>query len=155
MALGMHSPANRPEPSDDWNSAEQKAAGRHSLTGYRLRLILPVLLLSTYVVAALFGPRYGHPEFYPFFSWSLFTYTSDSQSDTVIIVRGVEGEALEEPKLFFDMAYELGAVGINRISLAKLLDKYGRAAMQGDTQVADQLSQVIENTYLHNLPQIS
>lgn len=125
------------------------------LRAYRLRAILPAVLVATYVVLAFFGPTQGKAEFYPFFTWNLFASSSSQKVDAVIIVRGMHGKALEEPRLFFDMPDEFTAARMQTVRLAKLLDNYVVAVLSKESDRQRDMQKVIETSYLSDVSELT
>jgi hypothetical protein len=115
---------------------------------YRARAIALPFLLMTYFLLALIGPRDGHLEFYPFFNWSLFSLSTPVRSDAVLVVRSIDGQTFERPKLFFDMADTFAAARSDDAVLPKMLDDLIRAKWSGDISRVAELRRVIEQRFL-------
>ena len=121
------------------------------VNSYRTYLIranlFPVLLVS-YLLLALLGPHQGRAEFYPFFTWNLFSRSSQMRADSVILIKEIDGERLEKPTLFFDMGERFQAARSKDIRLGKLLDNLVRAKRVNNFELSARLLDVIKSTFM-------
>lgn len=128
---------------------------RRRSRGYALRAAIIPILLVGYPFLALGGPRNGHAEFYPFFMWNLFSRSIESsRADAVILVREIDSDRFESPKLFYDLGAYFPAARQGDARLAKLLDRLVRAERGGDSEQSAHLSQVIETTFMGGVPHV-
>jgi hypothetical protein len=76
---------------------------------YRSYRLLPLLLIGFYlaiVLVARVNYRFDHRwagEIFPFFNWSLFSYTSAERHVSTIRVDSVDGKQLSTPRFYYDM----------------------------------------------------
>ena len=129
--------------------------GDFASAGYQARFAILILILAFYPSLAVLAPSQGRAEFYPFFSWNLFASSSSQKVDAVIIVREINGRALEEPRLFFDLKDDFAASQKQDIGLAKLLDNYVLATLRGETEFPASLRNAIETTYMGDVPEVT
>ena len=113
----------------------------------RRAFLVPAVLIA-YPVLALLGPTQGRDEFYPFFRWNLFSYSSDVEGDSVIFVKEINGKPLSKPTLFYDMGIHFAAARLKDTRLAKMLDNLVRAEWSGNRALSDHLSNLIEATFM-------
>ena len=109
-------------------------------------MLLAALIL--YPIVAFSGPRQGKAEFYPFFVWNLFSRATDKAGDAVVVVHEINGKPLSSPALFYDLGGHFSAAKRKDIRLGKMLDNLVAAEVSGNRKLSDQLSDVIEQTYL-------
>ena len=112
------------------------------------RLLIPFLLLGYLAMALKPGPA-GTVEFYPFFNWSLFTSAPGERvTRPAILVRSIDGRAVEPPALFFDMTEDFRAAGRREILVSKLAGNMRRAVGRGDAETVERLRGVLERSYM-------
>jgi hypothetical protein len=119
-----------------------------SLRAYRRRATLIPVLLLAYPLLAVLGPRHGRAEFYPFFSWNLFSHSVPIRNDAVLLVKEVDGASLERPTAFYDLGHFFAAAKSKDIRLAKMIDNLVYAERVGDQALSDRLLEVIRSTFL-------
>lgn len=115
---------------------------------YMLRAALVPILLAIYPALALLGPLEGRAEFYPFFSWNLFSRSTELKNDNVIFVKEIDGHKLPEPTLFFDLPDYFAAAKRKDIRLAKMLDNIVHAERSGNVEMTERLTEVIKSTFM-------
>ena len=118
---------------------------------YSRRVSFLIAFLMIYPLCAYFGPRDGRAEFYPFFNWSLFTNASDIRTDVVLMIHEVNGKALAEPALFYDMKDQFGAAERRDSRLAKLIGDYAAGRFRNQNV----LENVIFNRYMPEVQSIA
>ena len=115
---------------------------------YRLRCHFVWVFALLYVAAAFLGPRLGRSEFYPFFNWSLFSYTHSVRSFPVVLIHEINGKRFEKPVLYHDIGRELLTYpGGSPIRLNKMLYDLRSAQERGDSTRADALLKNIRGNY--------
>ena len=83
-----------------------------SYRGYQRRYALLVLFFAAYAVVAVAGDRYApRGEFYPVFSWSLFTYVPDVRGDTEVVVHRVGDRVFDPPVPYTALKDDFAAAG--------------------------------------------
>lgn len=121
-----------------------------SRRGYTRRALIVPAILIAYPILALCGPTQGRDEFYPFFKWNLFSYSSDVEGDSVIFVTEIDGKAFSKPTLFYDLGAYFASARNKDIRLGKMLDNLVRAEWSDNHKLSDHLTDVIEKTFMHD-----
>lgn len=120
-----------------------------------LQRVFPYLLVCGYAaMAVLVKPPGNLPELFPFFSWSLFSTSSDHRTDVTLRVRSVDGRPLAEPTLFYHLKDTFAAARDKDPRLMKLLDRLAVAIRSADTRTADHLREVVELTFMREVAAI-
>ena len=114
---------------------------------YLFRRRILIFLVIGYALAALYGPRLGRSEFYPFFNWDLFSYTHSIRHDVVVLVHSINGEALEEPTIYFYVPNHFLLTGGEKIRLRKLLWDLWKHHRNGDQKQVEKLLTIIRSKY--------
>lgn len=121
---------------------------------YRSRRLLAPLLILAYVAGlALLNPR-GHAEFFPFFNWSLFPQTTNSRIDWTLLIRSVDGQAIDPPLFYFDMKDTFSDAQTGNATLMKLVRRLGVAATRDDQTAVVELRQIVEGTFMRDALQV-
>jgi hypothetical protein len=119
-----------------------------SLRAYRRRRTLLVIMLLAYPLLAVFGPQQGRAEFYPFFSWNLFSRSLPFRRDAILLVNEVDGRRLDRSTAFYDLGEFFAAARTKDIRLAKMIDNFLAAERSGDSALSEHLLDVIRNTFM-------
>ena len=122
-----------------------------SQSGYRLRCHLVAILVVGYVVGFSQGPKLGRPEFYPFFSWSLFSYTHSTRNEIAVLVHTLNGQPLEKPVSYYDLPKKFTNFPGGKIRMRKMLLDLIAAASKGDQMRQRELLKKYENVYFRNI----
>jgi len=119
-----------------------------TLAPYRLRRSLAGVCVAAYAVIAIAMKPAGAIEFFPFFNWSLFSYSSDQRSDITLQVTEIDGVPITPPRLFYDMKDRFAAARNKDPRLMKLLDRWSYAIWTNDAATADHLRAVVEKNFM-------
>ena len=114
---------------------------------YLFRRRILICLVIGYTLAALYGPRLGRSEFYPFFNWSLFSYAHSTRHDIVVFVHSIDGVALEEPTIYFYVPNRFVMNGGEQIRLRKLLWELWSHRRKGDQKQVEKLLNIIRSNF--------
>ena len=118
-------------------------------TSYRRRAFwLPVLAAAYLAVALQPGPYEKGGERFPFFSWSLFTYTSNERIDAVALVHAVNGVELETPQNLYDLPEHFDTAARRDPLLMKIVDRMANAIAKGDEDTQASARALIEEHYM-------
>ncbi|WP_136661330.1 hypothetical protein [Nitratireductor sp. XY-223] len=119
------------------------------LAGYRRIVVTIPVFLACYTFVAMLGSGLSsRAEFFPVFSWSLFTYVSDTRVLCELDVISVDGEELPAPTQFYDLPEYFPAALSRDIRLLKTLQRACVARIEGNEAEFDALRRVIENSFL-------
>lgn len=76
---------------------------RRDIRAYWLRRVLSPIAVFLYAMIAINAVPRGNLELFPFFNWSLFSKAMNPKSDVVVTVTALNGQALRQPRSFYDM----------------------------------------------------
>ena len=113
------------------------------MRGYLFRRRILICLVIGYTLAALYGPRLGRSEFYPFFNWDLFSYTHSTRHDVVVFVHSIDGVALDKPTIYFYVRNQFHLTGGEQIRLRKLLWDLWKHHRKGDQKQVEKLLNIV------------
>lgn len=100
------------------------ASARRRRTGLTSLKSLIAYALIAYTVVAVTGQQLARDgEWFPVFSWSLFTEVSAYGFATRLEIVAIDGQALDPPAFYRDLGDVFPKAGNASISLNKLLDK--------------------------------
>lgn len=106
------------------------------------------MLLVIYAVIAVAGDRFApRREYFPFFSWSLFSDIPDRRSTFELYIHRVNQEAYDEPRNFYELPEYFRAARRRNSTIAKSVKAVGRALARGEDQ-AEHLRAVLEDQLL-------
>ncbi len=125
--------------------------GGVSVRVYLFRRRILICLIIGYVLAALYGPRLGRSEFYPFFNWDLFSYTHSTRYDFVVIVHSIDGVDLKEPTIYFYVPNHFIMPDGEKIRLRKLLGDLWGHKRKGDRKQVEKLLSIIRSKYFSSI----
>lgn len=112
---------------------------------YRMLLVIALMATSYLLVAFDTHPR-RNQEFFPFFTWSLFSYSSDVRTDFTLAVSSVDGVALEDPEIIISMMETFPRLKRDH-RFRKIVWSWVSALHVGDTEKAERLREIIEHRY--------
>jgi hypothetical protein len=113
----------------------------------RLKVGITILFVI-YVVVAVAGDRLApRREFFPFFSWSLFSDIPNTRSTFELYIHRVNHEVYDEPKNFYELPEHFHAARRRVSTISKSVKAVGRALAFGD-HAADRLRAVLEDQLL-------
>ena len=118
--------------------------------GYRLRSLLIVTLLIGYTAGIFEGPKFGRTEFYPFFSWSLFSYTHSIRNDVAILVRKIDGNTLAKPTSYYNLPARFTHFPGGKVRMRKMLSDIYAANVNQDRAHQNRLIRKYENIYFRS-----
>ena len=111
---------------------------------YRFSRQIFLFIVIGYVFASFYGPRLGRAEFYPFFKWSLFSYTHSTRFDVVVLVHSINGIPLKKPTLYYYVPEKF----VNHSSqLRKVLGDFMNARSKSNQQRMDKLLDIINSKF--------
>lgn len=115
--------------------------------GYRATRVAITLMLSAYVLVAVAGNILTRDaEFYPVFSWSLFSNVSDLRATVELEIVAMEGEPLPEPKTYYEMKHLFRQAARSNIDVTKSLWQLGDLIANGEE--TQELASAIHRKYL-------
>jgi len=118
---------------------------------YRQRAFWLPLIGAGYVFVALLpGPYELGDEHFPFFSWSLFSNTSDERIDPVVWVHAVNGVELETPQNLYDLPQHFDTAARRDARLRKLVGRMANAITSGDEKTQKSARALIEEHYMRD-----
>jgi hypothetical protein len=113
----------------------------------RIKLAIAMLFL-VYAIIAVAGDRFApRREYFPFFSWSLFSDIPEQRSTFELYIHRVNQEAYDEPRNFYELREYFRAARRRNSTIAKSVKAVGRALARGEEQ-ADHLRSVLEDQLL-------
>jgi hypothetical protein len=114
-----------------------------------------VAFFFSYFVIAVTGMLFADKrEFFPVFSWSLFTNVTDVDAIYEIEISRVDDTVYDPPVSLFELKSEFDRARYNAASVPKTAAAYHRAlnrqqqAADGDRSETDRLQSVIDDQYL-------
>ena len=120
-------------------------------TGYRLRCHLIGILIVGYLLGVAQRPQSGRSELYPFFSWSLFSYTHSMRNDIIVQLHQIDGNQLDNPVSYYDLPKKLTNFPGGKIRMRKMLFDLNSANVSKDEIRRAELIEKYENTYFRNM----
>jgi len=120
-------------------------------TRYRVSTYFAACLIVGYLTIAL---HYRNDEQFPFFNWSLFSYSPNPRSDVAIVIRTVDGKTLPKPRLFIDMPDTFLQARLRNVNVWKTEWNLVDAIHAGDTKKANEYRQVIEQDYMADVKSV-
>ena len=114
-------------------------------------LLFFVAYSAVAVTGNFFAPK---KEVFPFFSWSLFSYVSDTAKQFELEIIEIDQIALDRPTYFYELRSEFRAANRRDVTLAKLLQRLALAQQSGDSEETEGLRRVLEESYLNDRQQI-
>lgn len=126
------------------------AAPGHGYAGYRLRAVLLFLFLSGYAVLAFAGDLYSERgEFFPAFSWSLFSRPSDRIAILEVMVYRIDDRTFDPPVRYTSLRDEFGLA--QSTDAAKTVRRFVRG-MSGPVEEAEARRRVVEARLFEGKP---
>jgi hypothetical protein len=117
---------------------------------YRTRLTFYLTIVALYAAIAN-EPRFSrYQEFYPFFDWSLFSYSSSTRHDNALLVRSVNGQPLARPAPV-SARPDLFPNAHGDVNFMKAIRSLGGAADAGRSDDHDRLQAFVETKYLSSV----
>ena len=116
---------------------------------YRWRRLLPPIFVASYLAGLVVLDRGTNAEFFPFFNWSLFPQTAAQRSDWALMIRSVDGQTLDPPRLYYELKETFTAANSGDSTLMKLVRRLGGAVRRGDEASIDDLRRIVEDTFMH------
>jgi hypothetical protein len=114
------------------------------LQKYRVRRYAGPLLIAVYVAIVFYTGRLDtRPERFPFFNWSLFSFT-----DVVLQVRSVNGRPFPVPQLYYQMMDTFAHARSKDVNLWKTEWTLVSALRRHDQPMIVQMRQIIEHRYM-------
>ncbi|MEM1343533.1 MAG: hypothetical protein AAGI34_03000 [Pseudomonadota bacterium] len=108
------------------------------------------LLLVAYVVIAIHGDLYSkNKEWFPFFSWSLFTRTHFIAHDAVLEIVSADGKRFDPPVDYFKLPELFSPAAANSASVVKLTRKMAGRHYGGKD--LSELEARLNNVYLNDV----
>lgn len=120
-----------------------------SFARYKAIRLFPLLLTGGYLFVALFISRLDtRPELFPFFNWSLFSVSSSQRAQYALRVRSVDGKALAQPSLYYDMAETFVHARQRDINVSKVVQDLGQAVRLKRLRTEDEKRRMIEQRFM-------
>jgi len=91
-------------------------------------------------------------EYFPFYSWDLFSYVPNQINDYGVLINEINGESLENP-IYFETA-TLYFSAADSITAFNLIQQWGHAAVAQDNAKMEDIQKQFENNYLSEQAQI-
>jgi predicted DCC family thiol-disulfide oxidoreductase YuxK len=127
-------------------------ARRHTVTElkkYRIRKYVGPLLVAGYVSIVFYtGGLDTRPERFPFFNWSLFSYSSVPRTDVALEMHSVNGQPLPAPRLYYQMTDTFTHARERDVNLWKTEWALVSALRRNDQPTILQMRQIIEQRYM-------
>lgn len=109
------------------------------------------MIPAIYFVVAM-GPKPATAlEVFPFFNWSLFSSSSASRIDRVIIIKSINGAPLDEPTYFYNTKGIFRAADSKDSKLAKSVDRLAVARMTKNIAAEKAVRALIEQQYMNEV----
>jgi hypothetical protein len=120
-----------------------------SFARYKAVRLFPLLLTGGYFFVTIFISRLdSRPELFPFFNWSLFSFSSSESAQYALRVRSVDGQMLAQPRLYYDMTGTFAHARQRNINVSKVVQGLGDAVGQKKPQAADEMRRMIERRFM-------
>ena len=128
----------------------QNAVPRYDYAGYRRRWILLFLFFFGYVVIALLGDRYSERrEFFPVFSWSLFSHATEYFLLQEVVVHRIGDREFDPPIRYSSLEGEFRLAG--SAGAGKILHRYV-TGLSGPEEEATARRRVMESQLFDGKP---
>ena len=118
---------------------------------YKVRRAIAPAFVMLYLIIATGASMYRGEELFPFFNWALFPSASNPKTDTVILVRSIDGKPLDRPTLFYDLPTRFAAARAKDSKLAKALDRLAWGVISHNRAFEQRVRATIEGTYLNDV----
>ncbi len=119
------------------------------MAAYRLLLIVSLLICATYALIAFDTHPRRNQEFFPFFTWSLFSYSGAERDDYTLAIVALDDETFDAPVLAIDIADRM--TGLKRDHrFRKIMWRWASAVYFDDQTEADAMRRIVETRYFAN-----
>jgi hypothetical protein len=126
-----------------------------SFARYRAFRLFPLLMVGFYILVTFYGARLdSRPEIFPFFNWSLFSSSSGERNEYALLIRGVEGQSLAKPQLFYDMKGTFMHARQRDVNVSKVVQELGSALHQNKPQLAYEKRRMIEERFMADVQDV-
>lgn len=120
------------------------------MAGYRLRLTICIAIVGFYTLIAN-EPRFSrYQELFPFFNWSLFSYSGSIRTDMTVAFTSINGTAFEEPKLIGSLYDEFPLI-VRNVNFNKAIWHLYEARVNGRDADAERIRASVESNYFSHL----
>lgn len=123
------------------------------MSAYRLRLLSMALIVAIYSLVATQSNLIRYQEFFPFFNWSLFSYSSSVRYDSTFAITSLDGDVLDKTVLINQLHDEFPHLRRN-IKFNKSIWHLAEAVQNEREQDEVRLRAFIEDRYFHNIQTI-
>lgn len=125
-------------------------APRLGYRGYRLRSVVFFLFFAGYAIVALIGDRYSERgEYFPVFSWSLFSRPSDRVGILEVLVHRIGDRGFDPPVRYSSLRSEFGLA--QSTDAPKAVRRFVRG-MNGPPEEAEARRRVVEARLFEGKP---
>jgi len=114
---------------------------------YRAYGYLAPVLICIYSAVVIVHPD----EFFPFFSWSLFSDTSNERIDFTIRLESVDDKPLASPRLYYDMRETFIHARQRDVLLQKTVYRLVVAIRAQDEETISRMRRLIEDRYMADI----
>ena len=116
------------------------------MAAYRKLLTVSLIIASAYMLIAFETHPRRNQEVFPFFSWSLFSYSGAEREDFTLAIIALDGEALDHPTIATDMMDRLPR--LKRDSrFRKIIWRWASAIYLDDSEEEAAMRDIIETRY--------
>lgn len=119
-----------------------------SFAKYRVSRYFAPLLVCSYVTVAVFTTHVNGGEVFPFFNWSLFSYSANLRTNYALRLLSINGHSLPSPRLYFDMKETFVHARQRDVNLSKAVRTLVDALLAGDKEEVGRARGLIEQRYM-------
>ncbi len=106
-------------------------------------------LVSAYLVVMAIGMvAYRGSEIFPFFNWSLFSYSSNERIVVVVGFDKINDKALPLTRLYYDLTDTFSFARARDIAVDKTIARLARAIRDNDAQMISSMRKLLEERYM-------